>query len=375
MFIPKNRSIELYSDLILQYINDKEGKGKIFLDTNVLIWALNINKSAFEEFKTILNKLEISRKLVIPNWVIFEFDQFVRSKNKSNIQQNTIPKSLKKNLADFQDYVDFTVDDSIAKAINYESKAVLKEELLQAKQKIEKITSIVNVKRKEEKKSRISYFTDLVRNNNSNVTLESIIKEANIQSEFRYKNRIPPGFRDISKPTNKEGDLILWFEIIKYCEQNNNAISIFLTNDNKDDWIAKYPTDNDENYIDAHPYLKHEYQSRIEKGEFYLINLNFLIDSIFSSKNFLLAYEFTEFKNLSEAVGVELGKSNTDKMIEWIIRNPTLHNEMSKTVCSWQFSPDEIDVEDMEKWIRERYSGKIKLDKVNWFEIIVSLYL
>ena len=66
--------------------------------------------------------------------------------------------------------------------------------------------------------------------------------------EERYKNKIPPGFRDEEKGDeffyyggvkykNKYGDLIIWKQIIEYAESNKNINNvIFITNDLKRDW-------------------------------------------------------------------------------------------------------------------------------------------
>lgn len=57
------------------------------------------------------------------------------------------------------------------------------------------------------------------------------------EGEKRYKNEIPPGFKDAK---NKDGvrkysDLILWNEILRFAKTNRKNI-IFVTNDLKADW-------------------------------------------------------------------------------------------------------------------------------------------
>lgn len=52
----------------------------------------------------------------------------------------------------------------------------------------------------------------------------------------RYKNKIPPGYRDGAKNDNNEfGDLIIWKEIIQYSKENQKDI-LLVTQDAKDDW-------------------------------------------------------------------------------------------------------------------------------------------
>jgi hypothetical protein len=61
--------------------------------------------------------------------------------------------------------------------------------------------------------------------------LESIIKEG----EERYKNEIPPGFKDIEKKNNeKYSDLITWKSIIEFARQKTNIVLVL--DDKKEDW-------------------------------------------------------------------------------------------------------------------------------------------
>jgi hypothetical protein len=63
--------------------------------------------------------------------------------------------------------------------------------------------------------------------------------------EFRYRDNIPPGYKDISKDNKKKygdllieskyGDLIQWFQIIDKAKESNKNI-IFITDDAKEDW-------------------------------------------------------------------------------------------------------------------------------------------
>ena len=61
--------------------------------------------------------------------------------------------------------------------------------------------------------------------------LEQIKKEG----EVRYKDEVPPGFKDSSK-TDPYGDLIIWYEIMEYAEKQKKGI-VFVTDDEKIDWV------------------------------------------------------------------------------------------------------------------------------------------
>lgn len=57
------------------------------------------------------------------------------------------------------------------------------------------------------------------------------------EGKSRYYKEIPPGFKDgkTKDGIDKYNDLILWKEILKYCEKNNKNL-IFVTDDVKPDW-------------------------------------------------------------------------------------------------------------------------------------------
>lgn len=61
------------------------------------------------------------------------------------------------------------------------------------------------------------------------------------EGEERYKQSIPPGFKDDKKKKNSEddnnayGDLIIWKQIIKYAKENGVGI-VYVTHDQKEDW-------------------------------------------------------------------------------------------------------------------------------------------
>lgn len=53
----------------------------------------------------------------------------------------------------------------------------------------------------------------------------------------RYKDKIPPGYKDADKSDDKKyGDAINWLEVIKFSKENNKNI-IYVTDEKKEDWI------------------------------------------------------------------------------------------------------------------------------------------
>lgn len=63
------------------------------------------------------------------------------------------------------------------------------------------------------------------------------LKEIFDEGKIRYDSKIPPGFADKDKKTERGvyGDLIIWYQIIDHAKQSQKPI-IFVTNDDKEDW-------------------------------------------------------------------------------------------------------------------------------------------
>lgn len=61
------------------------------------------------------------------------------------------------------------------------------------------------------------------------------------EGEWRYKNKLPPGYKDAPNKygTQIYGDLIIWKEILKKSKSDNKSV-IVVTNDKKEDWYEKH---------------------------------------------------------------------------------------------------------------------------------------
>jgi PIN domain-containing protein len=58
------------------------------------------------------------------------------------------------------------------------------------------------------------------------------------EGEERFKNEIPPGYKDSKKTGNKFGDVIIWKELIRKAK-NENKPFILITDDVKEDWFVR----------------------------------------------------------------------------------------------------------------------------------------
>lgn len=77
---------------------------------------------------------------------------------------------------------------------------------------------------------------------------EEKLKEIISKGEHRYKQKIPPGFKDSSKSGDGEvfiekcrkyGDLIVWMQVIDKSKESKKPI-VLVTDDKKDDWWERF---------------------------------------------------------------------------------------------------------------------------------------
>ncbi len=54
----------------------------------------------------------------------------------------------------------------------------------------------------------------------------------------RYAEKVPPGYKDASKPEGGEGDLLAWYEILAYAGKSDRPL-VFVTSDTKEDWYER----------------------------------------------------------------------------------------------------------------------------------------
>lgn len=68
---------------------------------------------------------------------------------------------------------------------------------------------------------------------------EEEIHQIKVEGEERYKQKVPPGWKDGAKGENEYGDLINWKEILRYARTHQKSI-VFVSNDIKEDWICQH---------------------------------------------------------------------------------------------------------------------------------------
>lgn len=91
---------------------------------------------------------------------------------------------------------------------------------------------------------------DIIRNTFSSFTIGApfsmeLIIEIVREGGLRYKNRIPPGYKDEPEKDGTQiyGDLIIWKEILQHAKEQHKEI-ILICDDVKEDWYMEHPKGN-----------------------------------------------------------------------------------------------------------------------------------
>ena len=212
-------------------------EGLIVFDTNVLLSLYRISKEARDEILAVMKGYD--SRLWLPHQVGYEYHE-----NRLEQANNPIEalSGLEKEIEDFtrrirtkysnNPFVDIKKLDSTLKGFTNRAcklihnwsdncpKPVYHDSIL------EKLTLLY------EGKIGSEYSQDKLNE------IYTIGKE-------RYCGKEPPGYKDVNKSggdRHRYGDLIIWFQIMEYAQQEGRDV-IFVTDDCKEDWWALYKDD------------------------------------------------------------------------------------------------------------------------------------
>lgn len=225
-------------------LKDMVESAKVVVDTNVLLSAYQTKPLTFKAIFDVLKDLADKGRLVIPNHVMFEF-----SKNRPDQI-----KEISNNLHQYADGMEKFINPQRPKELENIFPGI---EVLEDKNIVDEIQKDFNLKLKELKTVSQNFKEKLVELSNKignyidsdPILLEykEILSKSQIDAKLeindeqlesigreRYKKGMPPGFKDNAKDFNKYGDLKIWLEI---CELKHDLI--FITFDNKPDWVYK----------------------------------------------------------------------------------------------------------------------------------------
>lgn len=298
LFIDVKKLDEVFNDAI------------IVVDTNVLLMAYQWRDITFKTVYDILNELAEQDRLKIPNQVIKEFANqrpgMIRDLS-NDVQSKVLSRLTSGNVKDANKHA--KLESVIPSLVFLENT----EKLLESEKNYNEALKALTSAKDEYKKSLNGLLDDIKEYIDNDPILDKFRKIFEISAldkptyddqelkedlEKRKKQNIPPGYKD----KGHMGDLKIWREILSLA--NNNVI--FITRDNKNDWVYK---DTLERIISARRELVEE---------FYKVNNKTF--KMLSPVDFVEKYSKTKGHNIIEEVKEDMEKTRTKYLKDYFVR-------------------------------------------------------
>ncbi|WP_051882271.1 PIN domain-containing protein [Chryseobacterium soli] len=279
-------------------------------DTNSLILPYTTSSESLDEIKKVYTKIIKEKRFFIPGQVAREFAKIRPEKIKEVFQQltksrNSIPVLGigKYPLLDgIKDYDELSEKE---KEINSLVKDYAKQ--------LGKLIEHVKEWSWNDPVSQLykSLFTDEVI---YDIELdEEKIKE---QLEYRYENKIPPGYEDKNKGDGGIGDLLIWFTILELAEKYKKDI-VFISGDEKKDWF--YQVDKQSLYPKFE--LIAEFRGKAPGRSFHILKLSELLEMFGVDKKVVKEFEFEEQETLISDSFLPNKSDIQSKVEDWVKNN------------------------------------------------------
>jgi len=213
-----------------------EERATLVLDANVLLNLYRFSEDARSDFISLLN--DYRERIWIPHQVAFEF---LENRPKLIVDQAKVLEEFSKKL---QESLSTLESPKTHPFVKPETLDKLREAIKEVSSELEEGRSHMEARLSaDELLEQVSSLTDgRVGSGFTDGELLQIFKDG----EERYKQKIPPGFRDDGKGSEQTlasqrrrfGDYIIWREMLGYASRNSSDI-IFVTADGKEDWWAE----------------------------------------------------------------------------------------------------------------------------------------
>lgn len=247
---------------------------KVVIDTNFLLSGYQYRGLTFREIIETLTKLNAEGRLIIPSHVLKEFfkrrPEIIVSMIQS-IQQHRdkiqAPSTVEK-IEQVIPNLEFT---SLHREI-CKKEDLLKSKVDEIAQNIKEYRElhnnlIVEIKNYFNEDPILKSYSELFKN--SYFKPGEMSREEELIQEFkdvRLKDKIPPGYKDGNKNNgNEAGDYIIWAHILEIKED-----VIFVTGDNKPDWVYSEP--GTDKVISARRELVEEFYIKSDGKTFSIVN-------------------------------------------------------------------------------------------------------
>jgi hypothetical protein len=325
-------------------------------DTSVLLNLYEYSEKSRDEFLSMLKK--ISKRIWIPFQVGKEFQSrrphIIREqKDKYHRIQSIITEGKNEIIAEIEKQ----------KNIEYHP-FIDKKEL---KKKIESSFSDIDLFLKECERK----YPDLTKKDNIGEEIDTLfadkvgdaytpdrMRELITIAKKRFEEKVPPGFADQEKNSEKRyWDFISWTQIIEYAKNIDKSV-IFVNDDEKNDWwiIYEYKTPKQE-IIAPHPELIKEFYEDSKK-QFYMYN----------SDNFLKSFNKHLKGRVSNDTIKEVRSLRAQQQLNkdlylWIKQNPELLSDLNKMFSQRNLTYHPIRIKEFMRALEKRNIPKEVIDK------------
>lgn len=204
-----------------------------FIDTNVLLDCVRLRPDLGDKLLKVFQKFD--GRIFVAHHVACEYHRHIAEEIARNKQTLAM---CKKNADNYK--LDAIIPTEYSLYINREKLNDLNEKFDSLK------TSLV-----EELEAQLNYWSEQLRSfsvaERVNELLSNYLLPELSDDEYakrreeglkRIDEKMPPGYRDNGKGDNKEGDYIIWTEILDKSAADNKS-AIFVTEDLKEDWMEK----------------------------------------------------------------------------------------------------------------------------------------
>ena len=269
-----------YNDKIFNLIQDDECI--FFIDTNIIALMYGIHDSARKEFIDWIKTYIVKNRVKIPNWVVNEYsNRFIRDQIQDYLSPLTKIKTIKKEFTNASAFLKMHIDGASLTKSKYTEIIDFQNDLKIVEEKLAKIESTTSSKSQDYKIKVHKEIEKTFEKCIIDTDIEEILSKVNELGLIRYNHKLPPGFQDGKKELNAHGDLILWYEILDFCKNNDIKKAILITNDEKKDWVyapfkivvnGKLQSNNHPQFKIVDSRLIHEFKTNTDSEEFHIIN-------------------------------------------------------------------------------------------------------
>ncbi|WP_343659917.1 PIN domain-containing protein [Chryseobacterium sp.] len=272
-------------------------------DTNSLILPYTTSSESLDEIKKVYTKIINEKRFFIPGQVAREFARIRPEKIKEVFQQltksrNSIPAlGIGKYplLEGIKDYDELSKKE---KEIN----SLVKDYAKQLGKLIEHV-------KEWSWNDPVSQLYKSLFNDDVIYDIELDEEKIKEQLDYRYENKIPPGYEDRNKDDGGIGDLLIWFTILELAEKYKKDI-VFISGDEKKDWF--YQVDKQSLYPKFE--LITEFRGKAPDRTFSIIKLSELLELYGVNEKVIKELEEQEVVKI-----FEYGNNVVDAVKNWIL--------------------------------------------------------